>query len=94
MYWAKEAKTAYVILVMTVYWVSVAIPLPVTSLLPIALFPFMGIMGTTEVCSQYFKGSIVVFVCGVTLALGVEQCKLYKRVALKSLLLVGVHPEW
>ena len=93
-FYLQEAKTGYVILLMTVYWVSMALPLPVTSLLPIALFPFMNIMGTNEVCNQYFKGSTVVFVCGVALSLGVEQCKLYRRVALRSLLLVGTNPEW
>lgn len=79
---------------MSVYWISSALPLAVTSLLPIALFPIMGVMGTNDVCAEYFKGSNVVFFCGVALALGVEQCKLHKRVALKALLLVGTDPKW
>ena len=79
---------------MSVYWVSNTLPLAVTSLLPIALFPLMDVMGTNEVCAQYFKGSNVVFFCGVALALGVEQSNLHRRVALRSLLLVGTNPKW
>jgi sodium-dependent dicarboxylate transporter 2/3/5 len=73
---------------------SACLPLAVTSLLPIALFPLMDIMGTNEACSQYFKSSNFVFFCGVSLALGAEKSNLHRRVALRILLLVGTDPKW
>ena len=37
----QQARCGYVVLILTVYWVFEAIPLPVTSLLPLALFPMV-----------------------------------------------------
>ena len=47
--WMQESKTGFVILLMSVYWVSSALPLAVTSLLPIVLFPLFDILSTNEV---------------------------------------------
>ena len=52
---------------------SALLPLAVTSLLPIVVFPLMDISSTALVCALYFKESNVVFLGGVVLALGVER---------------------
>lgn len=90
----QEAKAGYVLLLMSVYWMSECLPLAITSLLPIAVFPLLNIMSTNDVCSQYFKGSIAVFFCAVSLALGAEQSNLHRRVAYKILLFIGADPKW
>jgi sodium-dependent dicarboxylate transporter 2/3/5 len=53
------AKCAYVLCLMGIFWVFEFIPLAVTSLFPVALFPLLGLMSTAEVSSQYFNNTIV-----------------------------------
>ena len=48
---SEEMRCAYVALLMAVYWVTEALPLPVTALLPMVAFPFLGIMSTVSSAS-------------------------------------------
>jgi solute carrier family 13 (sodium-dependent dicarboxylate transporter), member 2/3/5 len=78
----------------TIYWLTACLPLAVTSLLPIVVFPLMDVLSTSEVCASYFKEANVVFLGGLILALGVEQSKLHRRIALRVILIVGTNPRW
>ena len=51
----QEAKCAYGILVMAVYWVTEALPLPVTALLPVVLFPTLGVEPAKSVATNFIK---------------------------------------
>jgi len=89
-----EARAGYGILIITVFWITQAVPLSATALLPIVMFPFLDILSTREVCALYFKDSNFIFFSGVTLALGVEKSNLHSRIALRSVLLFGTDPRW
>ncbi|EDS43693.1 I'm not dead yet [Culex quinquefasciatus] len=82
-------RCLYVVIVMSFLWVTEALPLPITSMLPIVLFPLMGILSTGQTCMVYMKEPAIMFIGGIVLALAIEYCNLHKRVALKVIALIG-----
>jgi sodium-dependent dicarboxylate transporter 2/3/5 len=88
----EVTRTLAVALLMAFWWVSEAIPLAVTALVPLVLFPSLGILDGREVSSTYFNYIIFVFLGGFIMALAMEKWNLHKRIALKILMLVGVSP--
>ncbi|XP_054707711.1 Na(+)/citrate cotransporter-like isoform X2 [Uloborus diversus] len=76
------------------YWLLEPVPIAVTALLPVVLFPILGVVNSTQVCSNYMKEPFLMFIGGFIVAIAVEECKLHERIALKVLLLIGTEIKW
>ena len=88
-----QAAMAGTVAWMAVWWISEAVPLAVTSLLPIVLFPLCGITDLSKVAAFYGKDVIFLFLGGFLLALGIERSGLHKRLALHIVRRVGTSPS-
>ncbi len=86
-------NTLAVAIVMALWWITEIVPLAVTSLLPIALFPMLGIMDGRDVSATYFNHVIFLFIGGFLVALAIQKWDLHKRIALYILKKVGSSPS-
>ncbi len=79
-------------LLMAAWWITEVVPLAVTSLLPVPLFPLFGILDGKAVASAYFNDVIFLFMGGFMVALAMQRWNLHRRIALHILRFTGVSP--
>ncbi len=82
-------KVAAAAALMAIWWITEAAPLAATALLPLALFPAMGIMKASEAAAPYANHLIFLFLGGFFIAVTMEKWNLHKRIALFTIRLVG-----
>jgi sodium-dependent dicarboxylate transporter 2/3/5 len=85
-------KMASVALLMATWWMCESIPIPATSLLPIALFPLLGIMSTQKATAPYASHLIFLFMGGFIIALSMQRWNLHRRIAMNIVKAVGFSP--
>uniref|UniRef100_H2YTV8 Citrate transporter-like domain-containing protein n=1 Tax=Ciona savignyi TaxID=51511 RepID=H2YTV8_CIOSA len=88
-----ESACGYIILLMAIYWITEVVPLAVTALIPLILFPMTGIMTSKEVSKAYFTDTNWLFIGGLMIAVAIENSELHRRIALRVLLLFGTKPR-
>jgi solute carrier family 13 (sodium-dependent dicarboxylate transporter), member 2/3/5 len=86
-------KMAAVAALMAVWWITEAIPLAATSLIPLIAFPLLGILDGEKTAASYINSVIFLFLGGFLLALAMENWGLHKRIALKIITLFGGTPN-
>lgn len=86
-------RCMYVVLIMAGFWVTESLPLPVTALIPMVLFPLMGVLDSDATSLCYLKETNMMFVGGLMIAIAVEHCNLHKRTALWVILKIGCSPR-
>lgn len=79
-------------LLMAVWWITEAIPLAVTALLPVALFPIFGVVDGKTISGMYFNHLIFLFIGGFLMAFAMERWNLHRRIALRILIFFGISP--
>ncbi len=78
---------------MAAWWLTEAVHLAVTALLPMALFPILGIADSKLTSVQYMDPIIFLFIGGFIIAFAIERWQLHRRIALKILMIVGTSPS-
>ena len=73
---------AALVVLMAIWWMSQAVPLTVTALLPFLALPIMDIMSAREVASKYYSPILFLILGGAFIALAIERTGLHRRVAL------------
>ncbi|MBN1852917.1 MAG: SLC13/DASS family transporter [Pirellulales bacterium] len=86
-------KMAAVAILMAVWWMTEAIPLAMTALLPLAAYPLMAIPPYEAVAQEYASPVIFLFLGGFIIAIAIEESGLHRRVALAVLSVVGDQPQ-
>ncbi|ALX50324.1 SLC13 family permease [Lentibacillus amyloliquefaciens] len=76
-----------------VWWMTEAIPIPATSLLPIILFPLTGGLEIAPTTSSYGDDTVFLFMGGFMIALAMEKWNLHKRIALTIISVIGTNTE-
>jgi sodium-dependent dicarboxylate transporter 2/3/5 len=84
---------AAIAVLMAVLWITEAIPLSVTSLIPLVFYPLTGILGADEIASSYINSIIFLFLGGFLIAISMEEWGLHKRIALKLITIFGGSPS-
>ncbi len=88
-----EAKRmAAVALLMATWWMSEAIPIPATSLLPLVLMPLLGITRMQAAAAPYASHLIFLFMGGFIIALSMQRWNLHRRIAMNIVKIIGFSP--
>ena len=77
---------------MATWWITEAIPLAATALLPVVLFPILGVVDGKIISSMYFNHLIFLFIGGFLMAFAMERWNLHRRIALTILIFFGISP--
>ena len=78
---------------MVVWWITEAVHIAVTALLPLVLFPLLRVMSAADVGANYGSPIIFLFFGGFVLALALEKVNLHKRIALTIIKMTGTTPN-
>ena len=84
--------TAGIALLLAAWWATEVLPIPVTSLLPVLLFPAFGVMTLEESTAPYAAPPIFLLLGGFIIATGLSRWNLHRRLALNILARVGDSP--
>lgn len=90
---AVDTRTvAAVACLMAVWWMTEAVPLAITALIPVVAFPVLGVADITATTTPYAGSVIFLVLGGIILGLAAQSWDLHRRVALRAVLAVGTRP--
>jgi len=88
----QTTRMAACAIMMSIFWVTEAMPLAATALLPLTLFPILGIASSKATATQYMNSTVFLLIGGFIIALSMQRWNLHKRIALNVLVLFGGQP--
>lgn len=78
---------------MAIFWMAESLPIPVTALLPLVLFPFLGLGDIRETAAPFANPIIYLFYGGFIIAVAMQRWGLHRRVAIGLLARIGTRPS-
>ncbi len=84
---------AAIALLMAVWWMTEALPIAATSLVPLVAFPLLGVASITTAAAPYANPIVFLFMGGFLLAKGMERWHLHRRLALAIIGTIGTEPR-
>jgi sodium-dependent dicarboxylate transporter 2/3/5 len=84
---------AGVAILMAVWWLTEAVPIPVTAMLPLVLFPLLGVATMARAAAPYANEAIYLFMGGFFIGKAIEKWSLHRRIALAIIVRVGTSPR-
>ena len=89
----RAKRTAAVTLLMVCWWISEALPIPATALVPLALYPILKIMDSKGIAKSYGHEYIFLFMGGFCIAIAMQRWNLHRRIALHIIKAIGDRPR-
>ncbi len=86
-------RTAAVVLLMALWWTTEAVPLAATAMLPLILFPTLGILPMPQASAPYANDIVFLSMGGFLIAVAMERSGLHRRIALRIVSVVGTQPR-
>lgn len=90
---ASAQRLAAVTALMAILWMTQAIPIAATSLIPLVAFPIFGIQAPKTVSQAYINENIFLYMGGFIIALGIEKWGVHRRIALNTIRVIGSSPR-
>lgn len=91
---ATEAwRVAAVAVLLAILWLSEAIPVAATALIPLVAFPTLGVLPVQQAAAPYANPIVFLFLGGFLIALAIERWNLHRRIALNVLYRVGARED-
>ena len=90
---APAHRLIAVTVLMAGFWMFQVLPMAVTSLFPLALFPLLAIQPPAQVSKSYVNDTLFLYLGGMIVALGIERWGLHRRIALTLVGFVGSSPR-
>ena len=85
----NAAWTAAVVILCAIWWVFEPVPIPVTSLVPLAIFPLVGVLDANEIGQSYGSPLVLLMMGGFMLSVAMERSNTHRRIALTMVNLFG-----
>lgn len=89
---ANAHRTLAIALLMALWWITEAVPIPVTALIPLIAFPLLQIEKIADVAKSYGDSNIFLFMGGFFIAMAMQKWELHRRLALHVIRRMGVGP--
>lgn len=86
-------KTAAVALLMASWWITEVIPISATAMIPLILFPLLGISDIAQTTTPYANPMIFLFMGGFIIAIAMQEWGLHRRIALNIIRTIGSRPK-
>ena len=79
---------------MAIWWISEAVPVAVTALLPLMIAPLLDLGSIGQISALYSHPLIFMFLGGFLLSLAMERCRLHQRIALNTMHFMGKNAKF